>query len=65
MSAVGQSPYLLPSYPFPNSQVEAVLRFGEVESVNKLRSMPSAALQKLNALLMGNSQPLGTFNFGG
>lgn len=62
--AIIQSPYILPSYPLPNSQVDAVLSFGNVDSVDTLRSMSSTDLQKLNALLVGNSQPFGTFTFG-
>ncbi|KAL8700222.1 MAG: hypothetical protein Q9201_005570 [Fulgogasparrea decipioides] len=62
--AIAQSPYFLPTYPLPSSKVEAVLRFGKVASVDKLRSMSSTELQKLNALLVGNSQPFGTFTLG-
>ena len=62
--AIAQSPYYLPSYPLPNSQVNAVLRFGNVSSVATLRNMSSADLQELNALVIGNSQPFGTFPFG-
>ena len=62
--AIPQSAFYVPSLPPPNSRVDAVLRFGNVSSVDTLRSMPSADLQKLNALLVGNSQPFGTFTFG-
>ncbi len=62
--AIAQSPYILPTYPHPNSQVEAILRFGNVPSLDQLRSMSTLALQELNALLVGNSQPFGTFTFG-
>lgn len=61
--AIAQSPFYIPSYPLPNSRVDAVLRFGNVDSVDTLRNMSSADLQKLNALLIGNSQPFGTFTF--
>ena len=62
--AITQSPYYLPSYPQPNSLVDAVLRFGNVDSLDTLRSMSSTALQELNALLIGNSLPFGSFTFG-
>lgn len=62
--AIAQSPVYLPSIPWPNSRVDAVLRFGNLSSVDTLRSMSSADLQKLNALLVGNSQPYGSFTFG-
>ncbi len=62
--AIAQSSYNLPTYPLPNSRVDAVLRFGNIDSIDTLRSMSSADLQKLNTLLIGNSQPFGTFTFG-
>ena len=62
--AIAQSPYMVPSYPFPNSRLDAVLTFAKFDSLNTLRSMSSADLQKLNTLLIGNSQPFGTFTFG-
>ena len=62
--AITQSSYYLPSYPLPNSQVDAVLRFGNIDSIDTLRSMSFTDLQKLNTLLIGNSQPFGTFTFG-
>lgn len=62
--AIAQSPYILPSYPLPNSQVDAILRFGNLTSIDTLRNLSSANLQRLNALLVGNSQPFGTFTFG-
>lgn len=62
--AIAQSSYYLPTYPLPNSQIEAVLRFGKITSVESLRNMPSPGLQELNALIVGNSQPFGTFTFG-
>ena len=62
--AIAQSPYFIPSLPLPNSQVSAVLEFGNVTSVDALRQTSSAALQQLNALLIGNSRPFGTFTFG-
>ena len=62
--AIAQSPFYTPSYPQPNSLVNAVLGFGNVTSLVALRSMSSAALQELNALLIGNSLPFGTFTFG-
>ncbi|KAL1979018.1 hypothetical protein VTN96DRAFT_7363 [Rasamsonia emersonii] len=62
--AVAQSPFWLPTYPSPNSHVEAILSFGNVSSLATLRKMSSADLQKLNALLVGNSRPFGTFTFG-
>lgn len=62
--AIAQSSYYLPSNPQPNSLIDAVLSFGNVTSLNILRSMSSTALQKLNTLLIGNSQPFGTFTFG-
>lgn len=62
--AIAQSPYYLPTCPLPNSRVDSVLRFGNVSSVDTLRNMSSAALQKLNTLLVGNSQPFGSFTFG-
>lgn len=61
--AIAQSPYFRPTTP-PNSRVDGVLRFGNVSSVDKLRHMSSTDLQTLNALLVGNSQPFGTFTFG-
>ena len=61
---ISQSPYYLPTTPLPNSRVDAVLRFGNISSVDTLRQMSSADLQTLNALLVGNSQPFGTFTFG-
>ena len=62
--AIAQSPYYLPTYPLPNSRVNAVLSFGNASSIDTLRDMSSGALQRLNALLVGNSQPFGTFTFG-
>lgn len=62
--AIAQSPYFLPTYPSPNSYVNGVLRFGNVSSIETLREMSSADLQKLNALIIGNSQPYGTSTFG-
>lgn len=62
--AIAQSPIIVPAYPFPNSQVDAVLTFANVDSLDTLRSMSSADLQKWNTLLIGNSQPFGTFTFG-
>ena len=62
--AIAQSPWLVPSSPLPNSRVSAVLRFGNVTSVSMLRSMSSADLQRLNALLIGNATPFGSFIFG-
>ena len=62
--AIVQSPYHVPSSPQPNSLVDAVLGFGNISSLETLRSMSSPALQELNALLVGNSQPFGTFTFG-
>lgn len=62
--AIAQSPYRLPTTAVPNSRVDAVLKLGNVSSVDMLRQMSSAALQTLNALLVGNSQPFGTFTFG-
>ena len=61
--AIAQSPYFLASYPLPSSQVNTVLRFGNIDSVATLRNSSSADLQELNALLTGNSQPFGTFPF--
>ena len=61
--AIAQSPYYLPAYLLSNSRVDAALDFGNVSSVDTLRNMSSAALQKLNALLVGNSRPFGTFTF--
>ncbi|MCJ1270487.1 hypothetical protein MMC22_010384 [Lobaria immixta] len=62
--AISQSPYLLPATLVPNSWVDTILSFGNVSSVDMLRHMSSADLQTLNALLVGNSQPFGTFKFG-
>lgn len=62
--AITQSPYSVPSYPSANSEVEAVLRFGEIATLEQLRDLPSEDLQQLNALIVGNSQPFGTFTFG-
>ncbi|KAL8820035.1 MAG: hypothetical protein Q9191_007602 [Dirinaria sp. TL-2023a] len=62
--AIAQSPYVVPTKPFPNSRVDAVLRFGNVTSISTLRSMSSADLQRLNALLVGNATPFGSFIFG-
>lgn len=62
--AIAQSPYLLPTIPLPNSQVGTVLAFGNVTSINALRGMSSAGLQRLNTLLIGNSKPFGSFTFG-
>ena len=62
--AIIQSPYYLPSNPLPNSQVDNILHFGGVDSIDILRNMSSRDLQNLNALLIGNSQPFGSFTFG-
>lgn len=62
--AIVQSPYYIPTYPLPNSKVDAVLKYGKVPSLDSLRNMPSTDLQQLNTLLIGNSQPFGTFTFG-
>ncbi|KAI4201527.1 MAG: hypothetical protein LQ350_003142 [Teloschistes chrysophthalmus] len=63
-AAIAQSPYSVPSYPSANSGVEAVMRFGGVETLEQLRDLPSDELQRLNALVVGNSEPFGTFTFG-
>jgi len=62
--AIVQSPYFLPTYPLPNSKVDAVLNYGKILSLGSLRNMSSVDLQVLNTLLVGNSQPFGTFTFG-
>lgn len=62
--AIAQSPYMLPTYPMPNSKIEAILDYGNVSSLDSLRCMSSAALQRLNTLLVGNSRPFGSFTFG-
>lgn len=62
--AIAQSPYSIPTYPSPNSRVDGVLHFGNVSSIEALRGMSSADLQKLNALIIGNSRPYGTSTFG-
>ena len=62
--AIAQSPYYLPTYPSSNSQVNGVLQYGNVSSIETLRKISSADLQKLNALLIGNSKPYGTSTFG-
>ena len=62
--AIAQSPYLLPTDALPNSQLSAVLRFGNVSSLDALREKSSSDLQTLNALIIGNSRPFGTFTFG-
>lgn len=62
--AIAQSPYYLPTYPSSNSQVNGVLHYGNVSSIETLRKMSSTDLQKLNALLIGNSKPYGTCTFG-
>ncbi|KAL8775195.1 MAG: hypothetical protein Q9194_003811 [Teloschistes cf. exilis] len=63
-AAIAQSPYSVPSYPSANSAVEAVMRFGEITTLEQFRDMPSDELQRLNAMIVGNSQPFGTFTFG-
>lgn len=62
--AIAQSPFTIPTVPLPNSRVNAVLGFGNITSINVLRNISSASLQKLNTLLVGNSQPFGSFTFG-
>ena len=62
-SAIAQSPFYAPYYPLPGSLVDSVLSFGNVTSLATLRSMSSPDLQKLNTLLVGNSQPYGTWTF--
>ena len=62
--AIAQSSYNSPTTPPPNAQVDGVLKFGNIDSVNTLRNMSSADLQTLNALVVGNSQPFGSFTFG-
>ena len=61
--AIAQSPFYAPYYPLPGSLVDAVMSFANVTSLATLRSMSSAALQKLNALIVGNSMPYGTWTF--
>lgn len=61
--AIAQSPYIVPSYPFPKLGVDAVLTFANIDSLNTLRSLSSADLQETNSLLIGNSQPFWTFMF--
>ena len=62
--AIAQSPGFLPSQPPPNSYLDGVLRYGNVASLEALKEMPSDHLQTLNTLIIGNSQPFGTFTFG-
>ena len=62
--AIAQSPLIVPSYPSLSSQVDAVLTLANVDSLDALRSLSSADLQTVNALLIGNSQPFGAFPFG-
>ncbi|KAM0794200.1 Alpha/Beta hydrolase protein [Usnea florida] len=57
-------PFYAPRYPLPGFLVDAVLSFANVFSLATLRSMSSLALQKLNALNVGNSIPYGTWTFG-
>lgn len=63
-AAIAQSPYSVPSYPSADSGVEVVMRFGEIATLEQLRNMSSDELQRLNAMIVGNSQPFGTFIFG-
>ncbi|KAL9084270.1 MAG: hypothetical protein Q9159_005315 [Coniocarpon cinnabarinum] len=62
--AIIQSPYAIPSLPDPRSSVEGVLAFSNITSLDALQAVNSTDLQKVNALLIGNSQPFGTFTFG-
>lgn len=62
--AIAQSPFFLPEYPYPNSYVNNVVRYGNVSSIADLQSMSSTDLQTLNALIVGNTPVFGTFTFG-
>ena len=60
---ITQRLYLLPSSPQPKFLVDAILSFGNITSIETLPSISSAALQKLNALLIDSSRPLESFTF--
>ncbi|EED14541.1 carboxylesterase, putative [Talaromyces stipitatus ATCC 10500] len=62
--AIAQSPFLVPEYPYPNSYVNSVAKYGNVSSIADLQSMSSTDLQTLNALVVGNTPVFGTFTFG-
>jgi carboxylesterase type B len=62
--AIAQSPFLVPEYPYPNSYMNSVARYGNLSSVRDLQSMSSTDLQTLNALVVGNTPVFGTFTFG-
>ncbi|KAL9577504.1 MAG: hypothetical protein Q9212_006323 [Teloschistes hypoglaucus] len=64
LAAIAQSPYSVPSSPSTDSSVEAVMQVGEIETLEQLRNLTSEDLQRVNALVVGNSKPFGTFTFG-
>jgi cholinesterase len=61
---IAQSPFLVPEYPYTNSYVNSIAKYGNVSSIADLQIMSSTDLQTLNALVVGNTPVFGIFTFG-
>lgn len=63
--AIIQSPYLQYISPEAAKDVyQQTLKRAKVDSIDALKQMPSSDIQTVNALVVGNALPYGTFAFG-
>ena len=64
VGAIPQSPYQAPKYPPPSSSLDAILKYANLTSLEELQATSTEELQELNALIIGNAKPFGSFVFG-
>jgi carboxylesterase type B len=62
--AIPQSPYQVPNYPTTSSSLDSILQYANLTSLAQLKALPTDKLQELNALIIGNAKPFGSFVFG-
>jgi len=63
--AIVQSPYSIYTPNVTQNELfQSVISTANVTSVNGLRELSSESLQTVNALVVGNARPYGTFAFG-
>ena len=63
--AITQSAFLQPVPPVLQEQTyQKTLQYANASSFTELKDMPSVDLQTANALVIGNTDPYGTFTFG-